>query len=77
MPNHLKAQNDVAVAGRAVVRLLAIGIGIAAVEQIKEQAGLKLLYNERSLGIYLKETKDLVQIARGSIIEIHNFFFED
>tara|TARA_R100001369_G_scaffold86640_1_gene121302 strand:+ start:242 stop:469 length:228 start_codon:yes stop_codon:yes gene_type:complete len=75
MPNHLKAQNDVAVAGRAVVGLLAIGI--AAVEQIKEQAGLKLLYNERSLGIYLKETKDLVQIARGSIIEIHNFFFED
>jgi hypothetical protein len=38
---------------------------------------LKLLYNERSLGIYLKETKDLVQIARGSIIEIHDFFFED
>lgn len=38
---------------------------------------LKLLYNERSLGIYLKETKDLVQIARGSIIEIHEFFFDE
>jgi hypothetical protein len=38
---------------------------------------LKLLYNERSLGIYLKDTKDLVQIARGGIIEIHEFFFEE
>lgn len=37
---------------------------------------LKLLYNERSLGIYLKETMDLVQIGRGDIIDIHEFFFE-
>lgn len=36
---------------------------------------LKLLYNERSLGVYLKETKDLVQIGRGDIIDIHQFFF--
>ncbi|WP_372938627.1 hypothetical protein [Seonamhaeicola sp.] len=38
---------------------------------------LKLLYNERSLGIYLKETMDLVQIGRGDIIDIHQFFFEE
>ena len=36
---------------------------------------MKLLYNERSLGIFLKETKDLVQIGRGDIIKIHDFFF--
>ncbi|MFT4696889.1 MAG: hypothetical protein ACI9SJ_000005 [Flavobacteriaceae bacterium] len=36
---------------------------------------LKLIYNERSLGIYLKETNDLVQIRRSTIIEIHDFLF--
>lgn len=36
---------------------------------------LKLVYNERSLGIYLKETRDLVQIGRYDIIDIHEFFF--
>jgi hypothetical protein len=35
---------------------------------------MKIIYNERSLGIYLKETRDLVQISRGSIIDIHEFF---
>ena len=35
---------------------------------------MKIVYNEKSLGIFLKETKDLVQISRGSIIEIHEFF---
>lgn len=38
---------------------------------------MKLIYNERSLGIFLKSTKDLVQISRGGIIEIHEFFFEE
>jgi len=38
---------------------------------------MKFIYNERSLGIFLKDTGDLVQIGRGSIIEIHDFFFED
>ena len=38
---------------------------------------LKLIYNERSLGIFLKETRDLVQIGRGDIIEIHDFFFDE
>lgn len=36
---------------------------------------MKLLYNERSLGIFLKETSSLVQIGRRDIIDIHNFFF--
>lgn len=38
---------------------------------------MKLIYNERSLGIFLKETKDLVQIGRGDIIDIHEFFFDN
>ena len=37
---------------------------------------MKFIYNERSLGIFLKDTKDLVQIKRGSLIELHEFFFE-
>lgn len=38
---------------------------------------MKFIYNEKSLGIYLKETKNLIQIGRGSIIEIHDFFFDE
>lgn len=38
---------------------------------------MKLIYNEKSLGIFLKQTSDLVQISRGGIIDIHEFFFED
>lgn len=37
---------------------------------------MKLLYNERSLGIFLKDTKDLVQMGRGDLIKIHEFFFD-
>lgn len=36
---------------------------------------MKLLYNERSLGIFLKSTNDLVQMGRGDLIRIHTFFF--
>ena len=36
---------------------------------------MKFVYNERSLGIYLKETHNLIQIGRDDIIEIHEFFF--
>lgn len=36
---------------------------------------MKFIYNERSLGIFLKETRDLVQIGRAEIINIHDFFF--
>ncbi|WP_405412905.1 hypothetical protein [Maribacter sp. Asnod1-A12] len=38
---------------------------------------MKFIYNEKSLGVFLKETRDLVQIKRGSLIELHEFFFED
>ncbi|MDE3742537.1 hypothetical protein [Maribacter polysaccharolyticus] len=38
---------------------------------------MKFIYNERSLGIFLKATQDLVQIKRGSLIELHEFFFEE
>lgn len=38
---------------------------------------MKFIYNERSLGIFLKETRNLVQIGRSSIIEIHDFFFKE
>jgi hypothetical protein len=37
---------------------------------------MKFIYNEKSLGIFLKETQNLIQMGRGSIIEIHDFFFE-
>lgn len=37
---------------------------------------MKILYNERSLGIFLNETKDLVQMGRVDIIEMHEFFFD-
>jgi hypothetical protein len=37
---------------------------------------MKLVYNERSLGIFLKASKDLVQMGRGDLIRIHEFLFE-
>lgn len=37
----------------------------------------RFVYNERSLGIYLKETSNLIQIGRGDIIDIHEFFTEE
>ena len=36
---------------------------------------MKLIYNEKSLGIFLKQTKNLVQISREDLIKIHDFFF--
>ena len=44
---------------------------------IDYSADMKFIYNERSLGIFLKETKDLVQIGRSEIIKIHEFFFDE
>jgi hypothetical protein len=38
---------------------------------------MKLIYNEKSLGIFLKETGDLVQMARNNLIETHEFYFEE
>ncbi len=38
---------------------------------------MRFVYNERSLGIYLKETFNLVQIGRADIIKIHDFFYGD
>lgn len=35
---------------------------------------MKFIYNEKSLGIFLKETRNLVQIKRSTILEIHEFF---
>lgn len=37
---------------------------------------MKLIYNEKSLGIFLKETGDLVQMGRNNLIETHEFYFE-
>jgi len=36
---------------------------------------LKFIYNENSLGIYLKKTKDLVQMSRNVLLDINGFFF--
>jgi len=38
---------------------------------------LRLVYNEKSLGIFLKKSSDLVQIGRGDMIDIHYFFFDN
>lgn len=38
---------------------------------------MKFIYNERSLGIYLNETMNLIQIGRGDLIKIHEFFFDE
>lgn len=37
---------------------------------------MKLIYNENSLGIFIKKTHDLVQMRRGNVINIHEFLFE-
>lgn len=37
----------------------------------------RFVYNERSFGMFLKKTKDLVQIGRNDLIKIHKFIFED
>ena len=37
---------------------------------------MKLIFNEGSLGIYLKETNDLIQISRRSLMKIHNFIMD-
>ena len=34
----------------------------------------KLVYNEKSLGIYIKKTGDLVQMSRSSLLDIHKYF---
>ncbi|WP_346855419.1 hypothetical protein [uncultured Draconibacterium sp.] len=38
---------------------------------------MKFIYNERSLGIYLNETMNLIQIGRDDLIKIHEFFFDE
>jgi hypothetical protein len=38
---------------------------------------MKLVYNEKSFGIYLKNTHDLVQIRRTTIIDIHSFLLDN
>lgn len=37
---------------------------------------MKFIYNERSLGIFLKATASLVQIRRADLIKTHEFFFD-
>lgn len=36
---------------------------------------MKLIYNEKTLGIFLKNTRNLVQMGRDAVIETHEFFF--
>ena len=37
---------------------------------------MKLIYNENSLGIFIKKTGNLVQMRRGNVIDIHEFLLE-
>ena len=36
---------------------------------------MKLIYNERTLGIFLKNTGNLLQMRRSAVIDTHEFFF--
>ncbi|EOG6905711.1 hypothetical protein ACLH3R_002337 [Flavobacterium psychrophilum] len=36
---------------------------------------MKLIYNENSLGIFIKKSQDLVQMRRSTVIDIHEFLF--
>ena len=36
---------------------------------------MKLIYNEKTLGIFLKKTENLVQMGRSAVIDTHEFFF--
>jgi len=38
---------------------------------------MKFIYNERSFGIYLKETMNLIQMSRGTLIDIHEYFYNN
>jgi len=37
---------------------------------------MKLVYNERHLGIFLKKTSNLVQISRDDLIKTHEYLFD-
>lgn len=37
---------------------------------------MKLIYNEKTLGIFLKNTGNLVQMGRSAVINTHEFFFQ-
>ena len=36
---------------------------------------MKLIYNENSLGIFIKKSQDLIQMRRSTVIDIHEFLF--
>ena len=38
---------------------------------------MRFVYNERSMGIYLKETHNLIQMGRDDLIKIHAFFLDE
>jgi len=38
---------------------------------------MKLIYNEKTLGFFLKKTKNLVRINRKSLVSIYNFLFKE
>lgn len=67
--------NGVKVKGKLVVPFFKMEGDMYVVTDYSPE--MKLVYNEKSLGIYLKDTRDLVQMARGTIIEIHEFFFDE
>lgn len=67
--------NGVRVNGRLVIPFYKLTGDMYLVTDYSQN--MKLIYNERSLGIFLKKTKDLVQIGRSDIIDIHSFFFNN
>src|SRR5690606_2833119 len=65
---------DIRVGGKLAVPFFKLSGDMYVVRDYS--ADMKLIYNERSLGIFLKHSNDLVQIGRGDIISIHDFFFD-
>ena len=71
--NGLIVDNGVKVKGKLVVPFYKLEGDMYLTIDYSPQ--MKFVYNERSLGIYLKETMNLVQIGRSDLIKIHEFFY--
>ena len=70
--NGLIVDNGVKVKGKFVVPFFKLeGDMYLTIDYSPE---MKFVYNEKSLGIFLKRTMNLVQIGRSDLIKIHEFF---
>lgn len=75
LKNGKVVNNGVRVKGKLEIPFFKLTGDMYVVTDFSED--LRLVYNERSLGVFLKQTSDLVQIGRGDVIDIHDYFFDD